>query len=112
MMMIDIGSVVLDRRHGEPVEVRHVEFVPEMIDLFGQVVPAHKRYAIVFADGRWANDRMEDDLADASGDFGGNIRLDSCAGWCAARVGWRDRESAGDAGARSARRLDRELLRI
>ena len=56
------GIEAIDRRHGERVIIRAAERVPETTDLFGRPVPAHERLVVVFADGRWANDRRAEDL--------------------------------------------------
>lgn len=62
-MGVRVGAAVLDRPTREVGRVAHVEYVPRRLDLFGQPLKAHRRYVVVFRDGRWCNDRRRDDLA-------------------------------------------------
>lgn len=56
------GMEVVDLRTRERCVIRSVEHVTGAFDLFGNPVPAHKRYIVEFPDGRWQNDRVEGDL--------------------------------------------------
>ena len=59
------GERVVDTKVRAPAVVAHVERVPRTRDLFGDRVPACRRYVLVFDDGRWANDRTDADLTPA-----------------------------------------------
>lgn len=60
--MVQKGAAVLDRPTREVGRVVHVVRVPRTRDLFGQQLAAHRRYVVVFSDGRWADARYDDDL--------------------------------------------------
>jgi hypothetical protein len=62
-MVAAVGAVVVDRRLREQAVVRGVTHVPPARDLFGRRIPAHRRYVLVYPDGRVAVDRTDADLA-------------------------------------------------
>lgn len=59
---MDIGTLVRDRRCDAPAHIVHVLSVPETHDLFGRPIPKHRRLTLVYSDGRWANDRLEEEV--------------------------------------------------
>ncbi len=60
--MLRKGSTVRDRPTRAIGWVRHVTRIPPGCDLFGDPLPAHRRYIVEFEDGRWANNRTTADL--------------------------------------------------
>jgi hypothetical protein len=62
-MPMRVGTEVIDRRCGQRAIVRGVVQVPRTRDLFGRLIPAHRRYVLAYDDGRWADSRYDDDLA-------------------------------------------------
>lgn len=68
MLMMHVpGDRVWDRRTGEQATVTYVTEVPETLDLLGVRRAAHRRYSLSFPDGRWANDRTEEELGELNG---------------------------------------------
>lgn len=59
------GERVVDTKVRAPAVVAAVERVPQTRDLFGERIPACRRYIVVFDDGRWQNNRTDADLVPA-----------------------------------------------
>lgn len=60
--MYRVGEMVIDRPTKGVARIQHVARVPKRHDIFGDPLPGHRRYTLVFDDGRWANDRTASDL--------------------------------------------------
>lgn len=62
-MALRIGATVIDRATGATAEIRHIVRVPPQQDLCGRRIPGHRRFTLVYPDGRWSDIRTDKDLA-------------------------------------------------
>jgi len=73
--MFEVGTRVVDRQERCLARIAHVQRVPRAFDLFGRLIPAHRRYTLAYevgdvVTGEWNDNRMETDLAPTDADEG------------------------------------------